>query len=377
MAEERTERPTQYRRRRFRERGVVAFSRDLTAAASMLGAFGALILIGPWIARELGVTCTRLLVSASAAKLTGELAGLYFRAAIVLFAKAAGPVLFGAALGALVAGWAQTGFLFSLYPLIPSAEKINPINGLKQLFSWRGLFETAKSMAKIGITLLVAWLTLAPHVPAFIGMGLEPVSVGTRRFIALATQLTLRCGLIMLLIGAADYAFQWWQTERRLMMTRRELREEWKETEGDPVAELRRRRRRREILEQRISPEMREASVVVTNPVHLAVALKYVIRAMPAPKVVAKGRGPLAQRIVDIARAYGIDVVEDVSLARSLYRSVGVGDYIPRALYQAVAEILAMIYRRRAKRREKAMSQRTSPRPGRDESGTAAELEDA
>ncbi len=352
MADERTERPTEYRRRRMRERGLVAYSRDLTAAAALLGAFAALKTLTPWLISKLEAATTQFLIAASGAEVNVDTVGVYGQYAMSMFAVLAAPPLLAAALAALAVGWAQTGFLFSLYPLIPSAEKISPVAGLRRLFSWQGLFETVKSVAKLSIILLIAWLTLRTKAQMLYLLGLEPPLCAARRMVDVATALTLRCGLGMLLIAAADYCFQFWQTERRLMMTRHEWREEWKETEGDPFIEARRRQRRRELLQQLITPEMREASVVVTNPVHLAVALRYVLGEMPAPKVVAKGRGPVAERILAIARTYNIPVVEDVAVARALFGSVAVGDYIPRALYQAVAEILAAVYRQRMKRGE-------------------------
>jgi len=339
---------------------MVAHSRDLSAAVGLLAAFGALRLLGSWTAARLGRGTVDFFVSASAHQLNEVTLGQYGIYAFKLFGMLAAPVLFMAAAGVMAASWLQTGFLFSAYPLLPTLDRINPLNGLKRLFSWEGLFETAKSIAKFGVLMAVAWVTLAPRVPALMSGGLEAPEVLGRRMVALATLLTLRCGLAMLVIGAADYAFQWWQTERRMMMTRQEMKEEWKETEGDPLLEMRRRARRRELLEQRITPEMREATVVVTNPTHLAVALKYQLHQMPAPKVVAKGRGYMAERIVALARTYNIPVERHVPLARALYKSVRVGDYIPRPLYRAVAEILAVVYRQREQRRQRIAQRRAA-----------------
>jgi flagellar biosynthetic protein FlhB len=330
---------------------MVAVSRDLTAAMALLGGFAVLRLAGPWMARELVRESARIVGSASTHSLNHTTLAAYAGAGFWLIVKIAGPVLGGAAIGALATSWLQTGFLISFYPLLPTAEKINPLTGLKRLFSWQGLFDTGKSVVKMGLMLIIAWWTLAPRAMLLADLGTMPLSAGVARLLNMAELLTLRTGLAMLILGAADYAFQWWQTERRMMMSPREMREEWKETEGDPVARMRRRQRRRQLLEQRITPEMREATVVVTNPVHLAVALKYRLHLMPAPKIVAKGRGYTARRILQIARTYNVPVVEDVGLARALYKAVRVGDYIPRALYRAVAEILALIYRREAQRR--------------------------
>jgi len=377
MAQERTERATQHRRQRFRQRGRVACSRDLTAALALLGAFAALRLLGPWMYRVLAGDTTRIILSAGSPSVNQAELAAYARVGFWMTAKIAGPVLAGAAIGALAGSWLQTGFLVSLYPLVPSAEKINPLNGLKRLFSWEGLFDTVKSLVKMGLMLLVAWWTLAPRTGVLLSLGLEAPAGAVSGLVDLATLVTLRCGLAMLVLGAADYAFQWWLTERQMMMTRQEMREEWKETEGDPVTRMRRRQRRRELLEQRILSEMREATVVLTNPTHVAVALEYgrgytailgwrrglgrdsghlrsaALAPRRAPRVVAKGRGHVAERIAALARTYNVPIVENVALARAIYRAVRVGDDIPRALYQAVAEILALIYRREAARQER------------------------
>lgn len=329
---------------------MVAYSRDLSAAVGLLGAFTGLWLFGRWMAGLIGRDAVSLFASASAHEVNAMTVQAYALHAFKMFALLAGPALFMAACGVLAGSWLQTGFLFSAYPLLPTLDRVNPLHGLRRLFSWEGLFETGKSVLKVGLLLLVAWVTLRGRLVGLLNTGMVAPETLSVEIVRLATLLTLRCGLAMVVIGAADYAFRWWQTERRMMMTRQEMREEWKETEGDPLLEMRRRARRRELLEQRITPELREASVVITNPTHIAVALKYQLHRMPAPKVVAKGRGHVAERIVAVARTYNIAVEQNVALARALYKSVRVGDYIPRPLYRAVAEILAVVYRRREER---------------------------
>jgi flagellar biosynthetic protein FlhB len=353
MAEERTEQPTQYRRRRFRERGVVAYSRDLTAAASLLGAWGALRLLGGWMGLQLVRSSSALITSAGAPSLNAATLGAYAVYLLELLAKVGGPVLLAAALGALAAGLLQTGGLVSFFTLLPTAEKINPLVALRRLFSWQGLFEVGKSVVEMVVLLEVAWRSVGCEWAGWTNLGSAELGAAGRHLVRLAMLLAWRCALVMLLIGALDYAFQWWQTERRMRMTRQELREEWKEVEEDPLTALRRRRRRRELSEQRITAELRQATVVVTNPAHLAVALRYQLHLMPAPKVVAKGRDFVAQRIVSLARLYRVPIVENVALAQVLYKSVRVGEFIPRALYQAVAEILALVYRRRLEQQRK------------------------
>ena len=160
------------------------------------------------------------------------------------------------------------------------------------------------------------------------------------------SQVVVRCVGVMLFLGAADYGYQFYEYEKSLRMTRHEVREEMRETEGDPLIAAQRRRQRRELLSGIIFGEMPQATGVVTNPTEIAVALRY-DETMAAPKVIAKGRGLLAQRIIQLAHLYNVPIEQNRPLARSLFRSVLVGEQIPEALYQAVAEILAIIYRKR------------------------------
>jgi len=158
--------------------------------------------------------------------------------------------------------------------------------------------------------------------------------------------MVMRCAALLVVIGGADYAYERWEFERSLRMSRQEIVDELRQEEGDPQMRARRKALRRNLLQQGITRQTREAAVVVTNPTHLAVALLYQ-PGMPAPKVVAKGRYLMAQRILAIARKWGIPVIQNVETARALYKTAGLGDYVPSPLYRAVAEILAVIHRRR------------------------------
>jgi flagellar biosynthetic protein FlhB len=243
--------------------------------------------------------------------------------------------------GAMIA---QVGWSVNPELIAPDPGRVSPAKGFARLFSANGAVNLVKAVVKIGIVAGVAYRVIvrtgldavaAPamtldEIMSFTGLGLR------RLFLAMAVALAV--------LGVADYVWQRWRHEQSLRMTRQEVKEEQKESEGDPQVRMRFRRAHREIARRRMLADVRGADVVLTNPIHVAVALRYRAAEMAAPRVVAKGAGELAQKIKDAARSAGIPIVERRALARALFRSVKVGAEIPQALYRAVAEILAYIY---------------------------------
>lgn len=256
---------------------------------------------------------------------------------------------------ALVVGLAsqlvQVGFLVAGKPLRPQFDRINPLSGFKRLFSRRAIVDLAKSMAKIGIVGWIAYgqvknaLEMLPRLPLTATLD-GIVLVGG---IVVRTGLTI--GLALLVIAGLDYIFQHNEHERNLRMSKQEVKDELKQSEGDPQVRSRIRRRQRELAARRMLHEVPTADVVVTNPIHYAVALKYDRTITDAPFVVAKGAGLLARRIREIAQEHEVPLVEDVWLARTLYDDVEPGQRIPVQLFQAVADVLAFVYTLREKRR--------------------------
>jgi flagellar biosynthetic protein FlhB len=268
--------------------------------------------------------------------------------ALRALAGLAGAPLLAAAGAALLCGAAQTGFALSLRGLQPDLARISPLAGIQRLWSRRALVEAGKAALKFGALVLLvygpAWTLLRAVAPG----GITAAQAAVLTFHT-AVAVLLRAALVLAAAGALDFAYRRYELEQQLRMTRQEAREEQRETDGDPAQRARRRRRARELARRRMLVEVRRADVVVTNPTHVAVALRYDAAAMPAPQVVAKGAELMAERIRAVARASGVLIVENPPLARSLFAGVAVGAQIPPALYRAAAEVLAYVWRVRGR----------------------------
>jgi len=342
--EERTEPATPRRREEARERGQVARSADLSSALVLLSAVLALQFLGRSMIG--GLLASAAAVLEGFGSIDAEPGGLMLHFGSAFTAVLAGFLPFvGIVLAAaLVANLAQVGFLFTGEPLVPDLDRINPVTGLGRLFSVRGLLKVVAGLLKISIVgAVVLWTIWAERarLVELSGQPFEPMlGVATELMLALS----LRAALALLALAVLDYGLQRWQHERDLRMSKREVREEMKRYEGDPRIRERRRGLQRKLALQRMMLGVPEATVVITNPTHFAVAVRYE-KPMDAPIVVAKGAEQMALRIRETAMEHGVPIVERQELARALYRSVEVGQAIPSDLYKAVAEILAYVYR--------------------------------
>ncbi len=345
--QDRTEPATPKRRQEARRKGQVAKSREISSAVVLLGSVLVLVLMGEWMVRHLLVLESDLIRRSGALHLTPEALldlGSYTTGRLVLILA---PIM--GLLVVLVVGsnLAQVGLLFSWEALSPRLSRLNPVEGLRRILSMGALVELLKAFIKLAIVGAVAWLTVRSEWDEFFPLveG-EPWSVGAHMGRAIV-KLGARTGMVLLALAALDYLYQRWEYERGLRMTKEEIKEEFKQQEGDPKVKGRIRQRQREMARRRMIAAVAEADVVITNPQHLAVALHYEQGSMSAPVVVAKGADYLALRIRQEARRHGVPVVEDRPLALALYRGVDVGDQIPVNLYKAVAEVLAYVYRQR------------------------------
>lgn len=346
FSEERTLPPSPRRLREARERGEVAKSQELGPAILllMLGLF--LELVGRFVAQgPVAFTVQLFQEPPPAGAWTREwLGGLMVQAATA-FIQAAGPFLLVALVVGVGSQVAQVGLLFTAKPLAPKLERINPVAGFQRIFSRRSLFELAKSIFKVAVVGSVAYWVLSGTILEFVGLiHATPVIALQQVGRALSRLLWTTAG-VWLVIAAADYAFQRSQHMNRLRMTPYEFKQEQRETEGDPHVRQRIRQEQRKIAGRRMIQAVRTADVVVTNPTHVAVALKYEMDRMNAPVVVAKGADYLARRIREEARAHGVRVVENPPLARALYEACDVDQEVPERLYRAVAEVLALVWR--------------------------------
>ncbi len=241
----------------------------------------------------------------------------------------------------------QVGWTVTTKPMQPKLSKFNPISGFKRIFSKDTLVELLKSIVKVGIIVYIAYISIKDHAnELFILFDLTMnQAIGLVGTIIIDTG--FKISVVYLVVGIADYAYQKWKFKDEMKMTKQEVKDEYKNTEGDPQIKGRQRSKMREVSQRRMMQDVPKADVVITNPTHYAVALKYDADSRPAPYVVAKGEDFLAQRIKEAARENGVEIVENKPLARMLYSNVDVGADIPPELYQAVAEILAVIFQKR------------------------------
>jgi flagellar biosynthetic protein FlhB len=246
---------------------------------------------------------------------------------------------------ALVIGFYQVGVLLTLKPLVPKLSKISPIKGLANMFSIKGLMRLAMSILKVTVVMTVAFVSIRADLPKVLSL----MRLETGQLIAAASWLiwllALKIAIMLLILGVLDYAYQKWQHLQDMKMTKQEVKEEMKRMDGDPQIKQRRAKVARQLALQRIGQDVPRADVVVTNPTHYAIALKYDNDNMNAPRVIAKGADYMAFRIRQLAVMHGVPIVERPPMARALYRLVEIGQEIPPEYYAAVAEVLAYVYR--------------------------------
>jgi len=342
--QERTEQATPKRREEARKKGDVPRSRELTMTGVMLsGAATMLLFSGSFGERLLGAFASALDFTATQAtdtnypvqafaSVAGEIIGGLLPLGVVLLAAV---FLSAAAIG----GWS-----FSTDAMSFKLERMSPVKGVKRIFSANSLNELIKALAKFSLVALIAVSWLWWSVDELIGLGRQPIGPAIVRAIEICgiSLLVISSGLI--LIAAVDVPFQLWQYQKKLRMTRQQVRDELKETEGRPEVKSRIRQLQQQIATRRMMEELPTADVVITNPTHFAVALKYDDATMGAPRVIAKGKDLLAARIREVAEEHKVPLFSAPPLARALFRSAEIGDEIPAKLYTAVAQVLAYIY---------------------------------
>jgi flagellar biosynthetic protein FlhB len=346
FAEERTEPATPKKRNKTRGEGKVAKSQDLTASIVIITGLLTINALGGRIWDNLITLFRETARYIASPSMLGD--GWWFRPAFM----AGKSLLFGwLPLGFLCAVLAvivlvyQVGFVITAKPFAIKLDRFNPVNGLKRIFSLRTLVELAKGMLKASLLLGVLYVALRNErdlMLSIIGFSLDD---GIMIIVDKIWTLAMRMAVFLFIIALADYAYQRWEFEKSIKMSKQEIKEEYKQSEGDPLVKRRIRQKQRELARQRMMSDVPKADVVVTNPTHIAVAIQYDQQTMSAPVIVAKGQDFIAQKIKDIAAEHGIPIVENKPLARALMQRVEVGESIPEELYLSVAEVLAFVYR--------------------------------
>jgi flagellar biosynthetic protein FlhB len=356
---ERSEEPTPKRKEEARKQGQIARARSLIPSAALLGAVLVLPVVGPRFME----TIHRLFhgffsLAGEPRELSPEeLLALAFESTLITLPMLG--LLFGAVVVAGVSGGlAQSRFLWSTELLQPKFSRLNPLSGLRRLVSLESFAEVGKSLLEILCLGALGFFFLRADLPALVSLP----SFDLTDVLLFSSQegfWLLKAGVgVMIVLSFFDYLFQSWRLQVQLRMSRQEVKEETREQEGDPHIKGRLRAIRQKMARQRMMAEVPQADVVITNPTHLAIAIRYRSEEMSAPQVVAKGAGYVAQRIREIARSHSVPIMENKPLAQLLYRQVDIGQAIPESLYRAVAEVLAYVFRLRRERGMGARGQR-------------------
>ncbi len=343
---DKTEKATPKKRQDLRKKGQVNQSREIPSILLLLSVFISMRIFGSYLVREIVATFYYFFSEATSSITfsdTSAVMKLFMYASLQLI-KIVAPFLIIAMLMGGLGSVIQVGFMFTLEPLTPKFSKINPFTGFKRLFSARSFFEMIKAVLKVGLVIWVAWLSIAAEMPTIAGLiSLDLMSI-ISYMIDTTLNIAIKVSFALLVIAIIDYAFQFRQHEKEIKMTKQEVKEEYKQMEGSPEIRQRIRQKQREISMRRMMQEVPKADVVITNPTHFAVAVKYDPTLGDAPVVLAKGADFLAARIKEIAKESKVQVVENKPLAQALFHQVEVGQVVPQELYKAVAEVLAFVY---------------------------------
>ncbi|MDE2049514.1 MAG: flagellar type III secretion system protein FlhB [Gammaproteobacteria bacterium] len=348
--QERNEKPTGKRLEKAREEGQVPRSPELSAAAVLLVTAGSLHFFGGSLGASLYDIMRTGLSPSSAAALDPGIALSTASAQMLRALIACAPLLGLTMIAALVAPLALGGWNFSPAALAPNFTKLDPIAGFGRFFSARGAVELVKAFAKFLVVGVIAVAVLRKQSAQLLALGAAPLHAGIAQAASLSSDALLAVSAGLALIAAVDVPWQLWQHSKKLSMTREEIREEMKESEGAPEVKSRIRRTQREMARRRMMQEVPKADVVVVNPTHFAVALRYDESRMRAPLVVAKGMDLIAARIREVATAHAVPIFEAPPLARALHHNVEIGGEVPATLYVAVAQVLTYIYQLKAAR---------------------------
>lgn len=344
---EKSEEPTAKRKQQAREKGEIARSRELNTLAILLGGTAGMLIFGAQLGSKI------LEVMQQNFDLPRELLyserhmALHLLYAAKSAAEGIWPLFLVLLLAAIIGPVALGGFLFTMEPLTPKFSRLNPLSGLKRMFSVNSLVELVKSLAKFLVVLMVALFVLARAQDGLFALAHQPLEYAILSAMQTIGWCALWMACAMILIAAVDVPFQLWDSNQKLKMTKQEVKDEFKDSEGKPEVKGRIRRLQMEMAQRRMMESVPDADVVITNPTHFSVALKYDEQGNRAPVLLAKGNDHLALKIREIASQHQIILLESPPLARALYYSTELDEEIPAGLYMAVAQVLAYVYQLR------------------------------
>ena len=343
---EKTEPATPKRRHELRQKGQIPRSRELVTAVVLLICFWSMKLLSYYIFDDL-VYAVRTFLSFPKvldSKFTSNEIMLIFLQCLIIMAKILAPILLIIVICIIAVNYFQVGSVFTAKPLMPNINKINPAEGFKRLFSKNAFVEMLKSIFKIGIIGFIIYDYLIDNykmLPELLNMNMENTVIFIGNTII---SIGIRAAVVLLILAVFDYYFQIWNYEKEIKMTKQEVKDEYKLAEGNPQIKSKIREKQRQLSLRRMMAEVPSADVIITNPTHFAVAVKYNEAVSEAPLVIAKGKDLIADKIKETAKQNNVPIVENKPLAQALYKSVEIGGQIPVELYKAVAEVLAYVY---------------------------------
>ena len=353
-AGDKTEAPTPRRRQEAREQGQVARSPDLTASVLLLTFLLLMNSFGPSLIHALQSLMAELLSPDAFRELQPSSIGPALLRALAMSGKALAPFLVAVVVVAIGMNIAQVGFILSTKRLQPNLGGLNPLSGLKRMTEARNLVQLGTNVAKLTLVGVVAWSAVRGRLMEVVGIQTLAFTQAFGLAASIIYSVGLRIVLVLLVLAIIDYLYQRFQNEQKMKMTKQEVKDEMRHMDGDPKIKQRRRQIAMQMATRQLRNDVPTADVIVTNPTHFAVALKYDTTKMSAPTVIAKGQDLMAQRIRQLAIEHGVPIVERAPLARAIYRLVPVGQEIPEQFYSAVAEILAYVYELTGKLRKQA-----------------------
>lgn len=352
---EKTEEATSKRLNDARKKGQVAKSQEITVAADLFAFFIILSVYKEYLGTNFlfifrniyeSIPDTIVMVDGYIPKATFD--ALFVKVIVIVLLTILPYLIAGFAL-AFICNIGQFGFKITTEPMKPKFDKLNPLNGIKRIFSVQSLFNLLKSLLKIGLISAVVYITLSGRKESIFLLYDMPLKQGIAIMGDIIIDVGIRCAAVYVIVAVIDLIYQKHKFREDMKMTKQEVKDEYKDSEGDPQVKAKQKQRMREASQRRMMKELPKADVVITNPTHYAIALVYNQDEDPAPKVIAKGADFMAQRIKDVAKENNIEIVEDKPLARMLYANVEIGEFIPPELYKAVAEVLAYVYKLQGK----------------------------
>ncbi|WP_134686212.1 flagellar biosynthesis protein FlhB [Brevibacillus migulae] len=346
---EKTEKPTPQKLQDARKKGQVAKSPDLSPAFVLVAVFGVLMIFGSSMYDSFLRIMRESLTTYTTWQVTQDNLSVITMQILREAAKIVGPILGIVLVIGLAVNYMQVGVLFTTEPLMMKLEKLNPIQGAKRIFALRSLVELLKSLLKISAGILVAYMVLWDVKEEVVRLSLTSLE-SVLSFAAMeAVKVGLYVGVLLIILGAFDFFYQKYEHTKNLRMSKQDIKDEYKKSEGDPLIKSKIKERQRQMAMRRMMQEVPKADVIITNPTHFAVAIQYEAGTMTAPTVIAKGQDYVALKIKEIAKKNGVITMENKPLARALFSQVEIGQQIPEDMFKAVAEVLAYVYKLQGK----------------------------